>query len=106
MNLPADLSHIYFESVKVNIINKNKALTDWFDVDNLELFKTSLPRKAYLHKKYRVVYFVTGEQVRNTRHTAYTVRVIKKSGVFLVSEYQEFRRLGQAEKWLLVYLAK
>lgn len=106
MNLPSNLSRVSFESVKVNIINKNKMLRDWFDVDNLDLFKTSLPRNAYLHKKYSVIYFVTGEQVRNTRHTAYTVRVMKKSGVNLVSEYQEFKSFEQAEKWLLGYVSK
>jgi hypothetical protein len=104
MNLPANLSRVSFESVKVNIINKNNTLKDWFDVDNLDLFKTSLPRNAYLHRKYGVIYFVTGEQIRNTRSTAYTVRVLKKSGVFLVSEYQEFKTFEAAEKWLLSYV--
>ena len=104
--LPANVSRVSFEAIKINIINKEPLLREWFDLDNLELFKTSLPRTALIHKKYGVVYFITGEQVGNTKKTAYTARVIKKSGVSLVSEFQEFGTFDHADKWLVAYLSK
>ena len=105
-NLPKNVSCVTFEAVRLNVINKEPALREWFDLDNLDLFKTSLPRNAYIHRKYGVIYFISGEQVRSTRDTAYTVRVIKKSGVSLVSEFQEFKTFDHAEKWLISYLSK
>jgi hypothetical protein len=105
-SLPSNTSRVSFEAVKISIINRIPSLKEWFDLDNLELFKTSLPRTAIIHKKYGVVYFITGEQVSNTRRTAYTVRIIKKTGVSLVSEFQEFNTFDHAEKWLIAYLSK